>query len=45
MKGVYKREGTMEPPPINLFGLDALAKLRARLIVVSDQRHGWLEID
>lgn len=44
-KGVYKREGTMEHPPINLFGLDALAKLRARLIVVSDQRHGWLEID
>lgn len=44
-KGIYKRKGTMEHPPINLFGLDALAKLRAKLIVVSHQRHAWIEID
>lgn len=44
-KGVYKREGMMEHPPINLLGLDALAKLKARLVVVSHQRRAWLEID
>lgn len=44
-KGVFKREGMMEHPPINLIGLDALAKLKARLVIDSAARRGWLEID